>query len=131
MIYIDLWFIMFVKIIRRINPKLDNDGLSYAAMTLYLFSNALLLILLFVALIYNPDIHDDNTSKVLLMVAVLMIYIYYFVRYEIGGKWILIERKIDDTFTKVHRDRLIFLYVLFYLVCTLILTVVFGYNIPK
>lgn len=121
----DFWFILIIKVLRRMtHPKLRDDTaaldrLEHAAMAMHIYSSVLLgLSFMTAALLFN----DNPINRYIAPAFIALSFIWLIFRHLRNERWIIIEKNINDKFSKRKRDIIFFtMFFTFYVVNNLTL----------
>jgi hypothetical protein len=130
--YLDLWYILMLKIRRRTYPNSTEDSLrgswSHFASIATLCSISILMIYLLVFLSkIIPLLKDTSVLRVIGYVFVLSLTAFVYLRYEYKDRWKTIERRVDEIMSSARRDRTFFWMTYVYLNLLVISTFLFAY----
>lgn len=129
--FLKIWFVMFVKVGRKIIKNYDDDQLSYFAMAMTVFANGKWLFFASIVLNHYFFGFSIETIRVFIIITVFLNFLFYFLLYDYGNRWKLVEIKIDKRLEPQKRNRIFFKTLIFYYLSIVTLYAFFFYNIPR
>lgn len=128
--YLDIWFVLIIKVIRRIMRSKKNEQnqafisrLEQASMMIFTFSTLILGILV---MAIDLATLDSPVSRFIAPSIIVLSYLWLFFRHINMENWISIETAIDESYSKRKRDTVFFiLFTIFFTLHSLALILLF------
>jgi hypothetical protein len=127
--FLRIWYVMFIKVGRKVIKNFDDDQLSYFAMVMTIFANGKWIFLATLVINHYFLQFSIEAIRVFILIAVFLNTLIYFILYDYGNRWKEIEVKIDKRLEPQQRNRIFFKTLMFYYISIMVLYAIFFYDL--